>query len=79
MGIILADGRRYARAIAEFKEAIRLDPSRSDAHYRLSRVYRELGKQAEANAELAIVRQLNDKKEDRLMKVSKPAADVNAR
>jgi predicted Zn-dependent protease len=75
LGIVLAQDGQYAGAIRELKEAIRLDPDRTDAHYRLARVYRDAGKTAEANAELDIVKQLRDKKEDSLMKVTnKPPA-----
>jgi tetratricopeptide (TPR) repeat protein len=76
LAIVLAENKEYDRAIAEFKEAIRMEPDRPDAHYRLSRVYKQAGKPAEANEELAIVRQLREKKDDSLMKVSgKPAAN----
>ena len=53
------------------KEAIRLDGSKTDAHFRLARVYKEAGKPAEAAAELAIVRQLREQKsEDSLRNVT---------
>jgi tetratricopeptide (TPR) repeat protein len=71
LGIVFAQDKQYDRAIAAFKEAIRLDDSKTDAHFRLARVYREAGKPAEAAAELAIVRQLREQtKEDNLQKVT---------
>jgi predicted Zn-dependent protease len=71
LGIILADAGKYDRAIAELKEAIRLDPEEVDAHYRLLRIYRTTGKVAEANRELALVKQLKEKKDSKLVDVSK--------
>ena len=43
---------------AHFREAIRLDPSKPDAHYRLGRLWLALGRQQEAEAEFAEVKQL---------------------
>jgi Tfp pilus assembly protein PilF len=57
----------------ELREAQRLDPSRPDAHYRLARVYQEMGRQREAQAELAIVKRLHEEKaEETLHQVSGP-------
>lgn len=70
LGIVFAQGKQYDRAIAAFKEAIRLDDSKTDAHFRLARVYKEAGKPAESAAELAIVRQLREQKNDNLQKVT---------
>lgn len=71
LGIVYAQDKKYDRSIAELKEAIRLDGSKTDAHFRLARVYREAGKPAEATAELAIVRQLGEqKKKDSLHEVT---------
>lgn len=73
LAILYADSKRYDAAIAEFREAIRTDSSSFDAHYRLARLYRELGRSADADAEFAIVKKLHQKKtEDSLMKVSGP-------
>jgi tetratricopeptide (TPR) repeat protein len=71
LGIVFAQDKQYDRAIAAFQEAIRLDDSKTDAHFRLARVYKEAGKPAEAAAELAIVRKLREQKtEDSLQKVT---------
>ena len=71
LGIVFAQDEQYDRAIAAFKEAIRLDDSKTDAHFRLARVYKEAGKPAESAAELAIVRQLREQKtNDSLQKVT---------
>lgn len=71
LGIVFAQNKQYDRAIAAFKEAIRLDGSKTDAHFRLARVYKEAGKPAESAAELAIVRDLREQKtSDSLQKVT---------
>jgi Tfp pilus assembly protein PilF len=71
LGIVFAQNKQYDLAIKAFKEAIRLDNSKTDAHFRLARVYQDAGKPAESAAELAIVRQLREQKNvDNLQKVS---------
>lgn len=71
LGIFFAQAKLYDRAIQAFREAIRLDDSKTDAHFRLARVYKEAGMPAESAAELAIVRQLREQKnEDSLQKVT---------
>ncbi len=73
LAILYAESKHYDAAIAEFREAIRTDPTNFDSHYRLARLYRELGRRADADAEFAIVQKLHQKKtEDSLMKVSGP-------
>jgi tetratricopeptide (TPR) repeat protein len=73
LGILNADSRQYEAAVTQFREAINSDPKNFDAHYRLARVYRELGRTAEADAEFAIVQKLHEKKtEEPLMKISGP-------
>ncbi|MGA2597462.1 MAG: tetratricopeptide repeat protein [Bryobacteraceae bacterium] len=57
---MFAQDNRYDRAVAAFKAAIRLDNSKTDAHVRLARVYRDAGKPEAAAAELAIVRQFGE-------------------
>jgi tetratricopeptide (TPR) repeat protein len=70
LGILYAQERDYARAIQHFKEAVRLDPSRTDARFRLARLYRDTGREQEAKAELAgIERVLQKDSEDTLHKV----------
>ena len=73
LGILEAEGKRYEAAIAEFRQAIKIDPTGFDAHYRLARLYRQLGRTADAEAEFAIVQKLHEKKtEEPLMKISGP-------
>jgi tetratricopeptide (TPR) repeat protein len=71
LGILYAERKDNVRALRELRDAVRLDPSRADAHYRLSRVYLALGREAEAKAELAMVKQLHENRlEDALHRVS---------
>jgi len=77
LGIVFAQDKQYGPAIEAFQEAIRLDGSKADAHFRLARVYKEAGKPAESAAELAIVRQLREQKgEDNLQKVTSHPPDL---
>ena len=71
LGILHAGHKEYEPAAQELREAVRLDPSRADAHYRLAQVYRSLGRATEAKAELATVRRLHKKRnEDLLQQIS---------
>jgi len=71
LGILYAERKENGRALRELREAVRLDPSRADAHYRLAHVYEGLGQQAAAKSELATVTQLHENRlEDMLHKVS---------
>jgi tetratricopeptide (TPR) repeat protein len=47
-------------AVQELLEAVRLDPQSEVAHYRLSEVYRRLGRMQDAERELAAFRELRD-------------------
>ena len=80
LGIFFAQDKQYDRAIEALKEAIRLDDSRTDAHFRLARVYKDAGKPSESAAELAIVRRLREQKsEDNLQKVTGPPPELEPR
>lgn len=71
LGIVYAGRKEYEPAAREFREAVRLDASRPDAHYRLAQVYRSLGRTTEARAELAVVKRLHEKhNEDLLQQIS---------
>ncbi|MGI9069778.1 MAG: tetratricopeptide repeat protein [Bryobacteraceae bacterium] len=64
---------RTALASTEFRQAIKIDPASFDAHYRLARLYRQLGRTAEAGEQFAIVQTLHEEKtEEPLMKISGP-------
>ncbi len=58
LGILLARGEKSAEAVRHFREAVRLDPSKPDAHYRLGRLLSSLGREQEAQAEFDKVKQL---------------------
>jgi len=47
-------------------EAIKLDPTQSDAHYQLGRLYQETGRKADAERELAKVKELRQKADESL-------------
>jgi Tfp pilus assembly protein PilF len=73
LGVLYAEGKQNDPAVAQFREAARYDPAAFDAHYRLARLYSELGRTKEADAEFAIVKKLHEKKdEEPLMKISGP-------
>lgn len=62
LGILLT-GTDPQNAATCFREAIRLDPARPDAHYRLGQLLLSMGREQEADAEFAKVKELGDKKE----------------
>jgi tetratricopeptide (TPR) repeat protein len=73
MGMIYQQDKRKELAVAEFHEAIRTDANNYDAHYRLARLLKEMGRKAEADSEFAIVQKLHDKKtDDLLVEISGP-------
>ena len=58
LGIILAAMNDSDEAVRLFREAIRIDPSQPDAHYRLGRLLSSLGREQEAQAEYEKVKDL---------------------
>jgi tetratricopeptide (TPR) repeat protein len=74
LGIISTKSDPQA-AVRHFQEAIRIDSSRPDAHYRLGRLWLSLGREQDANAEFATVKQLAaNEKPDPLVKFSREAS-----
>lgn len=67
LGILDATEKHYASAEAEFKQAIRLDPTRVEARYRLAQVYRAEGKSSLAKAELSEVGQIHQRHSEKLL------------
>jgi len=61
MGIILADRKEFPEALAALRRAEQLDPSQPDAHYRLGRIYKQMGDSAASEREFAKVRELHEK------------------
>jgi tetratricopeptide (TPR) repeat protein len=69
LGIVNAEAGHKQEALGEFKTAIALKPDQVNAHWRLGRLYRSMGKTAEANAEFERSRSLNKTADERLLKV----------
>lgn len=69
LGIVYADQSRNADALLEFKTAARLAPGDVNVHWRMGRLYRSMGKTAEAQAEFTKAKSLNKAADDRLLKV----------
>jgi tetratricopeptide (TPR) repeat protein len=61
LGVLLAGQDRHAEAIEQLRRATALEPSLSQAHYRLAQLYQRTGRQDLAARELQIFRQLTDK------------------
>ncbi|MGC2662103.1 MAG: tetratricopeptide repeat protein [Bryobacteraceae bacterium] len=73
MGILQVENKQYEAARQHFLDAIQIDPKGYDAHYRLARLYREMGKTAQAQEQFAIVQKLHRQKDQEpLMKISGP-------
>ena len=51
LGIVLGNQKRFAEALRQLKEAARLQPNESSPHYHLASLYRQLGRNAEAESE----------------------------
>ncbi|MGH9377290.1 MAG: tetratricopeptide repeat protein [Terriglobia bacterium] len=68
LGILDAGDKNYPKAESELREAIALDPSRVEAHYRLAQVYRAEGKSQLAAAELKAVADIHHTQEEKLYK-----------
>ncbi len=60
LGQLLAAEKQNARAQAVLRRAIQLDPSISDAHYRLSLLLKAMGEAAEAQVEMENFRRAKD-------------------
>ena len=69
LGIILSEGGRRDEAVAEFREAVKINPRDVNAHYRLARLYRSMGKTAEAKIEFDKASSLNKAEDERLLKI----------
>jgi tetratricopeptide (TPR) repeat protein len=63
-GRIALEDRDPARAVEQLKEAVRLRPDLSEAHYSLMTAYNKLGRADEAKAEEAIFRRMREQNPD---------------
>ena len=64
LGSIRMQQKKYDEAVKDLQRAIAIDPSQPDAHYRLGRAYKAIGKDALAEAEFAKTRELHQKADD---------------
>jgi len=72
LGTIFSQQKKYPEALAALRHAEKIDPAQPDAHYRLARLYREMGKSAEADQEFAKFKELQEKTEDVGTKMTEP-------
>jgi tetratricopeptide (TPR) repeat protein len=63
-GAILMEQKHYQEALTALRRAEKLDPTQPDAHYRLGRLYREMGNAAASQREFAKVRELHEKADE---------------
>ena len=67
LGKIEARQKQNESALKQFQRAIKMEPNRPEAHYRLAQVYQALGRVAEAHQELQTVTRLHEMKSDELV------------
>ena len=73
LAILYQQNKHNEQAVVEYREAIRTDAASFDAHYRLGRLLREMGRKTEADREFTIVQKLHEKKtEEPLLRISGP-------
>jgi Tfp pilus assembly protein PilF len=60
LGIAMIEMKQPQKALEPLLAAIRLEPVNPKSHYRLAELYRESGREADAAAEIAIFRKLQD-------------------
>jgi lipopolysaccharide biosynthesis regulator YciM len=58
LGILHGEERDYGKAIADYQQAIQIDPQMEEAHFRLGQAYRQAGEAEKSKEELRIHRQL---------------------
>jgi tetratricopeptide (TPR) repeat protein len=66
LGIVDAGLGKKAEALKEFEEAIALDPKDADPHWRLARLYQQMGRKDEARVEFAKVSHMKQQSEESL-------------
>jgi tetratricopeptide (TPR) repeat protein len=59
LGILYAGQRKYAEAMDQYRDAIRLQPNLADAHYRLGQALVRAGDKAQAQAEFEVYDRLH--------------------
>ena len=68
LGVVLGEVKQYDRAIAELRQAIRLDPNKTNPHLQLARVYHDAGREDDAKAERETVRKLRDEEHQKTVR-----------
>jgi tetratricopeptide (TPR) repeat protein len=63
LGKSLVSAGRAPEAVGPLEKAVRLDPDNLVAHYQLSFAYRRVGRETEAQKELALYRELHEKEQ----------------
>jgi tetratricopeptide (TPR) repeat protein len=58
LGILHAEERDYVKAIADYQQAIQIDPRLEEAHFRLGQAYRQAGDVEKSKEELRVHQQL---------------------
>jgi tetratricopeptide (TPR) repeat protein len=76
LGIVLAGEGKNDEAAADFEQAIAMDPSGVDAHWRLARLYQAMGKTDAARAEVAKARALHEKEDKSLVQRMTPVTSA---
>jgi tetratricopeptide (TPR) repeat protein len=80
LGILYAGEQRYADAIGEYQQAIKLKPDLADAHYRLAQAYSHTGKKVLANREFELYERFHQQQmaedERRRKEAGQPIFDV---
>jgi Flp pilus assembly protein TadD len=71
LGKTLVSAGRPQEAVAPLQEAVKLEPGNPNAHYQLSFAYRHLGRQADAEKELAAYRDAHDREANANLAVRK--------
>ena len=66
LGILHSDRGNYARGIAEYQQAIQLDPQMEEAHYRLAQAYRLNGDTEKAKEQVRLYEQLAKESNEKL-------------
>jgi Tfp pilus assembly protein PilF len=75
IGKILVNRKQYSDALVVLSQAVKLDPSQPDAHFRMGHVYQLMGNEPQAEKEFAAVRELKAKQdEDKLRQNSSPTS-----